>query len=96
MLLFNTVQTTNNNNQNNLKLYINVQKPGQKPVKVSFPISTVKRFAKLGNGISGILGNVSVEGVKFDEILNLVDDGVVGEIMNVVAEDGTEVSISVK
>ena len=80
----------------NLKININVLKPGQNPVNVSLPLSMVKRFAKIGNGISGIMGNGAIDGVKLDEILTLVENGATGEILNVVADDNTNVKISIE
>lgn len=80
----------------NLKININVVKPGQNPVNVTLPLSMVKRFAKIGNGISGIMGNGAIDNVKFDEILELVENGATGEILNVVADDNTVVSITIQ
>lgn len=86
----------NNIDTSNLKININVLKPGQNPVNVSLPLSMVKRFAKIGNGISGIVGNGTIDSVKFDEILSLVENGATGEILNVVADDNTNVKISIE
>lgn len=80
----------------NLKITINVVKPGQNPVNVTLPLSMVKRFAKIGNGISGIMGNGAIDNVKLDEILELVENGATGEILNVVADDNTVVSITIQ
>ena len=80
----------------NLKVNINVTKPNQNPVNVSLPLSMIKKFAKIGNGISGIIGNGSIDSIKFDEILTLVENGATGEILNVVSEDNTNVSITIK
>ncbi len=80
----------------NLKININVVKPGQNPVNVSLPLSMVKRFAKIGNGISGIVGNGAIDSVKLDEILTLVENGATGELLNVVADDNTVVSINIQ
>ncbi len=79
-----------------LKININVVKPNQNPINVSLPFVMVKNFAKIGNGISGIVGNGTIDNVKFDEILTLVENGATGEILNVVAEDNTTVSISIE
>ena len=101
MLFFNTINDdttpkTNIDNSKNLKLYIEIEKPGQNPVKVSFPLSTVKNFARIGNGISGILGNGSIAGIQLEEILALAESGTVGELMDVVSEDNTHIVISIK
>ncbi len=89
-------EKTTNIDTSNLKININVLKPGQNPVNVSLPLSIVKRFAKIGNGISGIMGNGTIDGIKLDEILELVENGATGEILNVVADDNTNVSITIQ
>lgn len=78
------------------KLQIKIQKQGTNSVNVSLPIEFVKQMAKMGNGISGIVGGGSLDSVKLDEILALVETGVTGEILNIVSEDGATVSISVE
>lgn len=89
-------EKTVNIDTNNLKININVVKPGQNPVNISLPLSMVKKFAKIGNGIFGIMGNGAIDGVKLDEILELVENGATGEILNVVADDNTNVSITIQ
>lgn len=79
-----------------LKININVVKPGQNPVNVSLPFMMIKNFARIGNGISGIVGNGAIDGVKLDEILTLVENGATGEILNVVADDKTTVKITIE
>lgn len=91
-----TAEQTVNIDTSNLKININVIKPGQNPVNVSLPLSMIKKFAKIGNGISGILGNGSIDGIQLDEILTLVENGATGEILNVVADDNTNVSITIQ
>lgn len=74
-----------------LKFVIRVEKPEQKPVVVSFPFTTAKRFAKIGNGISGITGNGALSGEQLDEIINLVENGATGEVFKVESNDDTVV-----
>lgn len=80
----------------NLKININVVKPGQNPVNISLPLSMIKKFAKIGNGISGIMGNGSIDGIQLDEILSLVENGATGEILNVTSDDNTAISITIE
>lgn len=79
-----------------LSFTINITKQNQNPVNVSLPFSTIKRFAKMGNGISGVLGNNTLNGVQLDEILNIVEDGATGEVFKVEAEDGTIVKFIIE
>lgn len=82
-------------NTDKLKLVINVFKPHQKPIKVTLPFAFVKRVAKVGAGISGIVGNNIVTDKQIDEILSLVEDGITGIILDVLTEDDTNVVIEV-
>lgn len=79
-----------------LNFTINITKQNQNPVNVSLPFSTIKRFAKMGNGISGVLGNNTLNGVQLDEILNIVEEGATGEVFKVEAEDGTIVKFIIE
>ena len=74
-----------------LKFVINVEKPGQKPVVVSFPFAAAKKFAKIGNGISGITGNGVLNAEQLEEILELVENGATGEVFKVESNDDTVV-----
>lgn len=96
MAAFDNTELANTNIQNNLKLHIDIEKFGQNPTKISFPLSTVKSLARIGNGISGILGNGCIDGIKLDEILVLAESGVVGELMDMVSDDNTHIVISVR
>lgn len=88
-----TVETPANSGR---KIHINVQGPGTNNVNVNLPLEFVKKVAKVGNGISGIVGGGSLENIKLDEILALAEDGITGEIVNVVSADGSTVSISIE
>ncbi len=74
-----------------LKFIIRVEKPEQKPVVVSFPFAAAKRFAKIGNGISGITGNGALNSEQLEEIINLVENGATGEVFKVESNDDTVV-----
>lgn len=74
-----------------LKFVIRVEKPEQKPVVVSFPFTAAKRFAKMGNGIAGVMGNGTLSGEQLDEIISLVENGATGEVFKVESNDDTVV-----
>lgn len=83
------------NDNSNLKINISIEKPEQKPMNITIPFAMIKRFAKIGNEISGVMGNGSLDGIKLDEILELVENGATGEILSVSAEDDSVISITV-
>ena len=78
-----------------LKLRVQVLHPSKKPVNISLPLLLVKKIAKIGNGISGIVGSAALSGDQLEQILSLVDNGISGEILNIVAEDDTNVIIEI-
>lgn len=80
-----------------LNLKIKVTGENKKPVNVSFPLTTIKKFTKLGMGISGILNvnSPSLNNSQIDNIFRLIDDGVTGEILNVVDENGDHIVIEI-
>ena len=78
-----------------LKLRIQVLHPSKKPANISLPLLLVKKIAKIGNGISGIVGSGALSGDQLEQILSLVDNGISGEILNIVAEDDTNVIIEI-
>lgn len=78
------------------KLHIKVQNGKTNGVNVSLPLEFVKRMAKMGNGISGVVGGGSLDSVKLDEVIAIAEEGVTGEIVNIVSDDGATVSICVE
>lgn len=78
-----------------LKLKIRISPLNKKPTNITVPAALVKRVAKIGNGISGILGNSSISSSQMEEILELAEDGATGEILNIEAEDGTVITIEI-
>ena len=78
-----------------LKLKIRVTPLNKKPTNITVPAALVKRIARIGNGISGILGNTALSSDQMEEILELTEEGATGEILNVEAEDGTVITIEI-
>lgn len=78
-----------------LKLKIRITPVNKKPTNITVPVALVKRIAKIGNGISGILGNNSLNSSQLEEILALAEEGATGELLNIDAEDGTVITIEI-
>lgn len=78
-----------------LKLRIKILPPNKKPVNVTVPLSFAKRIAKIGNGISGIMGQTAIDSDKMEQIIDLVEGGATGELLNIVAEDETNIIIEI-
>lgn len=82
---------------NKLSLKISVTGQGKKPVNIALPMAMVKKFTKLGTGISNIVNvnSPSIDSNKIEQIFDLVDEGVTGEVLNVTDENGQNVVIEI-
>ena len=78
-----------------LRLKIRITPLNKKATNITVPAALVKRIARIGNGISGILGNSALSNAQLDEILELTEEGATGEILNIEAEDGTVITIEI-
>lgn len=87
-----TVSDTSNSK---LKLKIRISPLNKKPTNITVPAALVKKIARIGNGISGILGSSTISNAQMEEILELTEEGATGEILNIEAEDGTVITIEI-
>ncbi len=61
-------------------------------VNINLPLGAVKILAKSKAG-SFVLNNKELEGVDFDALIELVESGVVGELVSIDSKDGDKVII---
>ena len=78
-----------------LKLKIKISPLNKKPTNVTVPVAVVKKAARIGNGISGILGNSFLNSSQLEEILELAEEGATGELIKIEADDGTVISVEI-
>lgn len=89
-------EKTEKTDTSKLKLRIQILSPNKNPTNVTVPVSMVKKIAKIGNGISAITGNNSISSTQLEDILNLAEEGAIGEFLNVDTDDGTKIIIEIK
>ena len=82
-------------NIDKLRLVIRVLRPAQKPIKIALPLSVVKRFARLGVSISNAVGGDYISEEQLSDIMNMVDEGIRGVILDIVTEDDTNVIVEI-
>ena len=82
-------------NIDKLRLVIRVLRPMQKPIRIALPLSVVKRFARLGVSISNAVGGDYISEEQLSEIMNMVDEGISGVILDIVTEDDTNVIVEI-
>jgi transcriptional regulator with XRE-family HTH domain len=65
-------------------------------VNVNLPMKIIKAGIKLGMTMPQINGNKALEGIDFEEIIKLVEEGLVGEIVSIESAEGDTVRIVVE
>ncbi|MBO4285902.1 MAG: helix-turn-helix transcriptional regulator [Bacilli bacterium] len=81
----------------NMFLRIRVQSDDGDKVNVNLPLALVKLFVNKESGkLHFVSGNKALENIDFRQIIDLVEQGTVGEIVSVDSADGDRVSIIVE
>lgn len=70
-----------------------VHSPNRNDVKVTVPMKLVKIAVKLGTGIPQITGNLNITDAQISEIINMVEMGVTGKLIDVDSGNGETVEI---
>lgn len=66
-------------------------------VNVNLPLALVRAFVDKDTGkLSMVSGNEKLEGIDFRKIIELVEQGVLGEIVSIKSKDGGTVSVIVE
>ena len=83
-------------NINDMVLRIRIDSAEGDKVTVNLPMGLVKAGLKLGMKMPQVTGNASLEGIDFEEVVRLVEEGLVGEIVTVDSAEGDKVRIFVE
>ena len=83
-------------NVNDMVLRVRVDSSEGDKVTVNLPMGLVKAGIKMGMKMPQVTGKASLEGIDFEEIVRLVDEGLVGEIVTVDSAEGDKVRIFVE
>ena len=81
---------------NQMVLRIRVDSADGDKITVNLPMSIVKVGMAIGMKMPQVSGNAALEGIDFEEVMKLVDAGLVGEIVTVYSADGDHVRIFVE
>lgn len=90
------VQPEQRKDINKMLLKINVISEDGDRVKVNLPLSLVKVALASGMAMPQISGNEAIKGIDFDQILLMVEQGVIGKLVEVESADGDKVEIYVE
>ena len=81
-------------NQMMLRIIVN-SSDGDK-VRVNLPMSLIKVGLEIGMNMPEVNSKVDLKGIDFEQILTLVDQGVIGKLVEVESSDGDLVEIFVE
>ncbi len=92
----NTIEPKLLESRSKLKLRIQIidVKNNRKPVNIAVPVNFVTKIARTGLKISSIVGGVP-DNLPIEKILEQVNNGVSGEILDMTADDGTQIKIEI-
>ena len=79
-----------------LLLKIRVNSSDGDKVNVNLPIPLVKAALELGMKLPQVSGNDALQNIDFNQILLMVDNGLIGKLVEVESADGDTVSILVE
>ncbi len=88
-------ESRKNTDVSKLKLRINIIDSRSKPINIALPMPFVMRMANMGVKISGVLGTSAINDSQLEQILELVRNGVAGEIFDFTSDDGTKIKIEI-
>ena len=69
---------------------------GKDKININIPIALVKVCIETGMGMPQINGNKNLSSIDFKQIYDLIEQGVIGELLTIEEEDGTFVKIVVE
>ena len=84
------------NGTKNCMLHIYVDSVDGDHVRVNLPLALVKAGLEMGVSMPAVTNNEAIKGVDFSQIISLVDQGLVGKLVEVDSADGDHVEIVVE
>ena len=82
-------------NLKKLKFNLHIVDNRGKTTNLSLPFGFVMRMADIGVKISSVLGTNTIDDSQLRQILELVRNGITGEVLDLTADDGTKVKIEI-
>ena len=89
------VPTEERKDINKLMLRIRVLSADGDKVNVNLPMPAVKILVN-NNTVNMFSGNKALEGIDFNQLYSMVEQGIIGELVSVESADGDHVSITVE
>lgn len=81
-----------------MALHINVDSSDGDRVRINLPVPFLKACITAGLSMPQVSGNVgeALKGIDLNQIFQMIDSGVVGELLSVDSSDGTHITITVE
>lgn len=79
-----------------LMFKIIVDKPDGEKIRVNLPMKLVKAALEIGLTLPSVTNNSSLQGIDLNKIMELVDAGCIGKLVEVDESDGSHVEITIE
>ena len=80
----------------NMTLRLVVDEASGNKVRINLPVAMIKMALEMGMELPQFSGNSMAQNINIEQIMELIEQGIVGNLMEVEAEDGTTVRIFVE
>ena len=80
----------------NMTLRLVVDEASGNKVRINLPVAMIKMALEMGMELPQFSGNSMAQNINIAQIMELIEQGVVGNLMEVESEDGTTVKIFVE
>ena len=80
----------------NMTLRIVVDEPKGDKVRVNLPVAMIKIGLEMGMQMPQLSGNSTLQNINIEQIMELIEQGVIGNLVEVEEADGTTVKIFVE
>ena len=79
-----------------MMLRVVVNSPDGEKVRINLPLVLVKVGIEIGMCMPEVNGNDALKNIDFNQIINLVEQGLIGKIVDIESNDGTIVEVFVE
>jgi len=76
------------------RIYVNTSE-GDK-IKINLPLALIKLGLEMGMNLPQVSGNAALQNVDFEQLIRLVESGVIGKLVEVESAEGDIVEIVVE
>jgi len=79
----------------NMTLKVTVDSTDGDKVRINIPVALLKIIVESGAAMPSVNGNEALKNIDFKQIMNLIEQGVIGKLVEIDSSDGNHVEVTV-